>query len=86
MKFISLGPRTADPRARANLYYFLIPAGVTGPDIASQERVEILLVTWLNVITIYEWWESLPRNRKRKTDIAATNGGDFSSFSWNLAQ
>ncbi len=60
---------------------YLIPAGVTGPDgVASQER-RILFGDAAFRDYHLEWWKAYPQPKKEKDlDIAAINGGDFSSL------
>ena len=60
---------------------YLIPAGVTGPDgVASQER-RILFGDAAYRDYHLEWWKAYPQPKKEKDlDIAAINGGDFSSL------
>ncbi len=60
---------------------YLIPAGVTGPDgVASQER-RILFGDAAFRDYHLEWWKAYPQPKKEKDlDIAAINGGNFSSL------
>ena len=60
---------------------YLVPPGVTGPDgVASQERRIIFGDVAFRDYHL-EWWKAYPQVKSEKDlDIAAINGGDFSSL------